>query len=376
MRYSDEQSNIIALCKQNQNVIVDAVAGSGKTTTLLGIAAASDEQMLGVLYNRSLKEETRLKAQAANLYALEIHNYHALARKYYDNECCNDTGLTKILNSNKALIRKLPSWKRIVLDEVQDMSPLYYRLIMKIIVDLNNPDLRLTVMGDHLQAIFAFLKADSRFLTLASQLFKPVTGPWVKASLSTTYRCSSSICTFMNEGLLGYKRMVPADKTPSPPVHYVYGSPFDSHRVLTRYIETFLTPTYGYKADDIFVLAPSVASKGKTTPVSLLENALVSRGIPVYVSNEREVELSTSAESPIHGKLVITTYHQSKGLERAVVIVYSCDDSYYDYRDDDRNLLSSPMYVAMTRAKKYLFVLHDNKDIDFWTEDQLEKILY
>jgi DNA polymerase III epsilon subunit-like protein len=361
MIYSAEQANIIELCKQGQNVIVDAVAGSGKTTTLLGIAAASDEQMLGVLYNRSLKEETRLKVQAANLHALEIHNYHALARRYYDKECCNDTGLTKILNTNKPLIRKLPSWKRIILDEVQDMSPLYYRLIIKIIVDLNNPDLRLTVMGDHLQAIFAFLKADCRFLTLAAQIFKPVTGPWIKASLSTTYRCSSAICSFMNEGLLGYKRMVPVDTSPSPPVHYVYGSPFDAHKVLTRYITAFLTPTYGYKAEDIFVLAPSVASKGKTTPVSLLENALVSRGIPVYVSNEREAELSTSAESPIHGKLVITTYHQSKGLERAVVIVYSCDDSYYDYRDDDRNLLSSPMYVAMTRAKKYLFVLHDNK---------------
>lgn len=379
MKYSDEQAQIIELCRQGQNVIVDAVAGSGKTTTLLGIAAASDEQMLGVLYNRSLKEETRLKAHTANLSnTLEIHNYHALARRYYDNECCNDTGLTKILNANKPLIRSLPPWRRIILDEVQDMSPLYYRLIMKIIKDLNNPALRLTVMGDHLQAIFAFLKADCRFLTLAAQLFKPVQGSWVKASLSTTYRCSSAICSFLNEGLLGYKRMVPADPTPSPPVHYVYGSPFDVHRVLSRYITTFLSPPYNYKPEDIFVLAPSVASKGKATPATILENALVSRGIPVYVSNEKETELSTSAESPIHGKLVITTYHQSKGLERAIVIVFSCDDSYYDYRDDDRNLLSSPMYVAMTRAKKYLFVLHDNKKppLKFFNKPTTDCVVY
>jgi len=362
MKYSDEQSNIISLCKQGHNVIVDAVAGSGKTTTLLGIAAASENDlMLGVLYNRSLKEETRIKASGANLHALEIHNYHALARRYYDNTCCNDAGITKILSSNKPPIKKLPKWRRIILDEVQDMSPLYYRLIMRIVADLNNPDLRLTVMGDHLQAIFAFLRADCRFLTLADHIFKPITGTWTKASLSTTYRCASSICAFMNEGLLGYNRMIPAATAPSPPVHYIYGSPFDAQRILTRYITTFLDPQYGYKPEDIFVLAPSVGSKGKSTPTSLLENALVSRGIPVYVSNDKETELSTSAESPIMGKLVITTYHQSKGLEREIVIVYSCDDSYYDYRDDDRNLLSSPMYVAMTRAKKYLFVIHDNK---------------
>ena len=81
MKFSDEQNSIIEACVQKLNVIADAVAGSGKTTTLLGVAQAMpDTKILGVLFNKSLKEETRQKARALSLNHLEIHNYHALAK--------------------------------------------------------------------------------------------------------------------------------------------------------------------------------------------------------------------------------------------------------------------------------------------------------
>ena len=364
MKYSDEQNCIIEMCASDKNTIVDAVAGSGKTTTLLGIAQASPhKKMLGVLYNRSLKEETRLRAQSQGLPHLEIHNYHALARRYYDNSICNDNGITKMLSENVAPIRSLPRWDRFILDEVQDMTPLYYELICKIIIDLRNPNLKLTVMGDRYQSIYSYMAADSRFLTHANKLYTIIKGPWANASLSTTYRCSSSICSFINESLLGYERMIPASTKRSHPVHYIHGSPFDAHRILVDHITTFLDQ--GFKPEDIFVLAPSVKVKGKATPTRVLENALVAKQIPIYVSNDEEKELSTNSESPTNGKLVITTFHQSKGLERDIVIIYSFDDSYYENKDYDRNFLCSPLYVAITRARKYLYVIHDSKQAPF-----------
>ena len=365
MNYSDEQKCIIELCTADKNVIVDAVAGSGKTTTLLGIAEASrHKNILGVLYNRSLKEETRIKAATQGLSRLEIHNYHALARKYYDNSICNDNGITKMLNTNAAPIKHFPKWERFILDEVQDMTPLYYQLICKIIIDLNNPNLKITVMGDRYQSIYSYMAADSRFLTHANKLYATIAqGTWANATLSTTYRCSSSICAFINESLLGYDRMIPASKAPSHPVHYIYGSPFDAHRLLVPHIMAFLDQ--GFKPEDIFVLAPSVKVKGKATPTRLLENALVAKQVPIYVSNDEEKELNSSTESPTNGKLVITTFHQSKGLERDIVIIYSFDDSYYENKDADRNFLCSPLYVAITRARKYLYVIHDSKQPPF-----------
>ena len=131
MIFSTEQNNVIDLCSKNQNVIVDAVAGSGKTTTLLGIATESNNLMLAVLYNKSLKDETRQKAATMGLGLLEVHTYHALARKYYDNSLCTDNGIIQVIKECKRPIKQLPRWCRIIIDEVKDMSPLYFKLIQK-----------------------------------------------------------------------------------------------------------------------------------------------------------------------------------------------------------------------------------------------------
>jgi len=362
MRFSDEQTKIINHCSENKNIIVDAVAGSGKTTTLLGIAD-SQKRMLAVLYNKSLKKETRQRAGARGLNLLEIHTYHALARKYYNNQVKDDTGITKVLKDNKPPISDLPKWDRIIVDEVQDMNPLYFRLVRKLIADLANPNLRITVMGDRYQSVYAFLGADARFLTHADKIYKQIEGDWINTTLSTTYRCSPNICTFINQGLLGYDRMIPAQPTAkSAPVHYIYGSPFDAHRLLTEYITTFLTQ--GFKPDDIFVLTSSTAVKGRDTPTRVLENSLVAHDIPVYVSHSGDHESGSDDinENAMNGKLVITTFHRSKGLERDIVIVYNFDKSYFFNKPEhEQAYLSSPQYVAITRAKKYLFLVHDQK---------------
>lgn len=356
MFFSEEQQNIIDLCKNGQNVIVDAVAGSGKTTTLLGIGALN-KLTLGVLYNKSLKEETREKASSLDLTLLEVHTYHALARKYYDNSIINDNGIIAILKDNRPPLKRLPAWSRIVIDEVQDMSPLYFKLMRKVISDLKNADLRLTVMGDRFQSIYSYMGADPRFLTLADKLYRNVKGDWTNAKLSTTFRCSAKICQFINESVIGYDRMVPYDTSkPSSEVYYIHGSPFDAHRILVQYITMFLQN--GYKPESIFILTTSVKVKGRDTPTRVLENALVAQQIPVYVPNDETTELSNGT---MNGKLVITTFHQSKGLERDIVILYNFDNSYYYNKDYDSNILAAPLYVGVTRAKKYLFVVHDSK---------------
>ena len=367
MKYSSEQELIINSSVDKTNLIVDAVAGSGKTTTLLGIAQAEpNKKMLGVLFNKSLKEETRNRATQNGLHQLEIHNYHALAKKYYDDTIYNDSGITKLIRENKLPCRPLPKWERLILDEVQDMNPLYFQLISKILEDLRNPDIRITVMGDRYQSIYAFLYADSRFLTNASQIYKTIKGDWKKASLSISYRCSSSICSFLNDCLLGYKRLYPANPEPSPPVNYIYGCPFEARKILLQAILGYLSN--GFSPEDIFVLAPSVKMKLRETPLKMLENVLVEQNIPIYIPREDEVDIDrSSGGDPTKGKLVITTFHQSKGLERKIVIIYNFDASYFKIfnKDAEPNALTAELYVAITRAAKHLYVIHDKKNPPF-----------
>ena len=369
MIFSKEQQDIIDI---SDNVIVDAVAGSGKTTTLLGIAA-SNQQILALLYNKSLKEETRERAATLGLGLLEVHTYHALARKYYDNTICTDSGIISVLKANKPPIKELPLWSRIIIDEVQDMSPLYFKLIKKLIHDLKNPALRLTVMGDRFQSIYSYMGADARFLTHADKLYNEVAGSWTTKRLSTTFRCSPAICSFINEGLIGHNRMIPAEFKNCSPVRYIHGSPFDAHKILVQYIQTFLQQ--GFQPSDIFVLTSSVKVKGRDTPTRYLENALVAREIPVYVPNDETSDINNGS---MNGKLVITTFHQSKGLERDIVIVYNFDNSYYYNKEFNSNFLASPLYVGITRAKKHLFVIHDSKQqaLPFYKQPKSKCVMY
>jgi superfamily II DNA or RNA helicase len=94
--FSIEQYNIIQQLSLNNNVVVDSVAGSGKTTTNLHIAKRFPLFLILLLtYNKKLKLETREKAKKLGINNIEVHSYHSFCVKYYDNECFNDSIINK-----------------------------------------------------------------------------------------------------------------------------------------------------------------------------------------------------------------------------------------------------------------------------------------
>ncbi len=129
---SIEQINIINTIKENKNVICDAVAGSGKTTTILELAKALPEKLiLQITYNSMLRHEVKDKAR--NIKNLKIHSYHSLYVNYYNNNAHTDNILNDIIINNKIPIKELPKFDIIVIDEVQDMTILFFSAIQKFI---------------------------------------------------------------------------------------------------------------------------------------------------------------------------------------------------------------------------------------------------
>ena len=95
---SIEQNNIIQQLLLNNNVVVDSVAGSGKTTCNLHIAKYfHNKHILLLTYNSKLKLETREKATKLGLHNIEVHSYHSFCVKYYDKLCFTDTIINKII---------------------------------------------------------------------------------------------------------------------------------------------------------------------------------------------------------------------------------------------------------------------------------------
>src|SRR5688572_17288911 len=125
---SKEQHYIIEQVKNN-NLIIEAVAGSGKTTTSLMIAKKYPEKKILLLtYSSKLKNDTRIKVKEFSMYNMEVQSFNSFAYKYYTTKASH--------NLNEAFKIKKPIksflFDIIIIDEIQDMDERIYKLSKKI----------------------------------------------------------------------------------------------------------------------------------------------------------------------------------------------------------------------------------------------------
>lgn len=347
---SDEQINIIDKIQTN-NVIVNAVAGSGKTTTNLHIANKYQHQKILLLtYNKDLKIDSRKKANIMKLNNLEVHSYHSFCVKYYYKKAFDDSGIINILEKQLMPLINL-DYDIIIIDEIQDINILYYELICKIFCDIEkNPNL--CILGDINQCINIWNHSDSRYIIFAEKLFNFNDNEWINCNLSTSYRLTDEMSLFINNCLYDNDNII--TKKTFDKVRYIIDDCFAPYSVLNEVIYYL---DKGYVYEDFFILAPSVKSSIKIKPVQILANALTELNIPIYVPNSDDKELD---KTELEGKIVFSTFHQAKGRERKICIVYNFDDSYFKFFSKEKNPTKCPneLYVAVTRGSEYLSLIH------------------
>jgi len=372
---SDEQLLIYNLVKEGKNVIVDAIAGSGKSTTIVHIAQLlPDRQFLHVTYNSMLRKEFKQKIVSLKLENIEVHTYHSLAVKYFIPTAFTDTGIREILNTGILPAIDLPYFNIVVLDECQDMTQLYYHFIRMFISLISTtkkdtarsscdsrPPPQLLFLGDYMQCLYEFKGADWRFLTLAREIWSslPHYPPesFIHCSLKTSYRITNQMSAFVNNAMLGDKRMNACRE--GSRVVYIRNNRYNLERIIIHHIKRILDE--GDLPSDIFILAPSV--KGTISNVRRLENVLVDSGIPCHVpmfENERIID-----EKVINGKIVFSTFHSVKGRQRKYVFVMNFDNSYFTYnaRNLPTTICPNTLYVATTRATHKLYLLEINQRV-------------
>jgi hypothetical protein len=335
----------------NKSVIVDSVFGSGKTTTILQICVAHPSLNILVLtYNARLKIETRDKTSKLGLDNVETHSYHALAVRYYNHQASTDTKIQEIVYSDSP-----PKHRRrvdlVILDEQQDMTPLYFKLVEKYLRDMGTGTPKIVLLGDTYQNIYGYKGADARFLQLADQLFDSPSRSWARKQITTSFRTTQPIANFINTHLIGHNRV--NSIKPGGRVRYLICDAFNK----TPYQEIKAYLRQGYRPSDIYILAPSLRAGRDHSPIRKLENRLVNDGVQCFVPTDDSDELT---DEVTRGKIVFSTYHQIKGSERPVVMVFSFDASYFDYyaRDESRVKCPNPVYVALSRSLERLVVIH------------------
>jgi hypothetical protein len=271
--------------------------------------------------------------------------------------------------------REIVKYDLIIIDEIQDMTPLYFHLVGQIIHDIDNADVQVCVLGDKNQSIFDFNDSDSRFITRANDIFKYNSRSWEKLALPTSFRVTKGMALFINNCMLNTDRILSSKCEAIDKPQYMICDTFDKFKNTNKVyqlIEKLIKN--GAKPDDFFILAASLRST--KTPVSILENLLKNNmpEIPIYVPSR---DVSEIDDDVIKKKMLFSTFHQAKGLERKIVIVYGFEESYFKYykKDCDPTICPNELYVACTRASEKLVLVHHKSDdyLPFLKENNLRK---
>ena len=364
---SGEQELILNHIKDGKNVVVDAVAGSGKSTTVLSVAKElQGKQVLQLTYNSSLRTEIKEKTRTLQIKNLQIHTYHSLGVRYYLPTCFTDAGLRHILYQDLTPSSPLPLYDLIVIDETQDMSLIYYQLVRKFIKDMcqasSSHAIQLLILGDEKQGLYEFKGSDVRFLTKADQVWANNphlrTPDFVKCTMKMSYRITDPMCSFVNQVLLGENRLESCRD--GQQVLYIRNSQTGIENTVIFHINKLLNSGEA-TPNDIFVLGGSV--KGTMSNIRKMENALVNQGIPCHVPMLEQDKID---ERVIQGKVVFSTFHTVKGRQRKYVFIVGFDNRYMEFcaRNLPKDRCPNTLYVACTRATHGLFLLETDQRPD------------
>lgn len=372
---SEDQCTILQELRNGNNVIVDSVAGSGKTTTNLYIAYENPTyNILLLTYSARLRMETKVKQEKLELSNVEVHTYHSFSRKYYDSECSTNIHMIRFLKKKATLSdRDVPIYDIIILDETQDMTSLYFEIICLLLK--KNKCAQLCILGDENQSIFEFNGADKRFITMADKIFTQNGFPWVKCPLNVSFRITQEMSHFINHCMMNRER-IHSNKISNVKPKYIICNTFTDYTTKSNrvYDEIMKYIDMGYVPEDFFILASSI--RGENTPVRILENKIKNSKpeFPIFCPTSDEGKLN---EEQLRSKLVFSTYHQVKGLERKIVFVFGMDDFLYNgvWKDIDFTLCPNELYVACTRATEHLVLLHHYKQdyLPFLQKEELSK---
>jgi hypothetical protein len=362
---SDEQLFVINQLKTQKNVVVDAIAGSGKSTTILSVAKAFiGINILQMTYNSMLRLEIKEKTKVLQIENIEVHTFHSLAKKYYMLSAHTDTAIRYILFNNIKPRIEIPIFQLIVLDETQDMSFLYFQFMLKFSKDMGG-NFQLLILGDYKQGLYEFKGADTRFLTMGDQIWELhpqlISKDFVRCTLKMSYRITKQMASFVNNVMLGEERMFSCKD--GEQVFYYRQSRRNTEIFVIAQIKKLLG--MGAKPSDFFVLCASV--KGQNSYIRKMENALVENDIPCHVPM---LETENVDEKVIEGKVVFSTFHSVKGRQRKYVFVVGFDNSYYfKAKNASKEICPNTLYVGTTRATDSLYLLEKN---DFDTDRPLE----
>lgn len=341
---SNEQAAIVEAIADN-NVTVDAVAGSGKTTTAMFIAQKyPNKRILLLTYNKQLQLDSQRKCSVFS--NITVKTFHGFCGYMYGVVCRNDKMMYQLITNVPV---KPINYDIIIVDEAQDLIEVYYKLIL--VIDACNTcnacNHTLMMVGDKYQNIYYFNGATTRYLVNPEKYFDR---PFKHLTLQTSYRLTNQMSAWLNNDVMHQQRILTCKD--GNPVTVVFSTnQYTSADVAAKYFGKRINELYrsGVDVNDIMIVCFSVRSKAMSNFI---------RCIKRYTTFDIYVPMSDDYinKDCCKDKVLFSSIHQSKGIERDYVFLLQFDTSYSYAYHEYLTELNNLFYVGLTRAKKELTV--------------------
>lgn len=420
---SGEQRQVVdAVVHDRCNVIVNAVAGSGKTRTALvtsmewvsshviekdviaGEVYANSvidlhpiarvvPVVLLVAYNRLLMEDM-VKQRDAHVPPLlrgyiEIRTIHSLGRQYFGGDgITKDGDLYKWMKNQESPKKPFPPYRLVIIDEAQDLNPILFNFLHFVLARLRHP--QLLILGDPFQLLYRFNGADERFILEADERFAEVAAPapFKRFKLSICFRITHEMANWVNIHLNpnnlsravappswcfdDYRQQI-ADwwgdgiranprRPPAPgSVTYCSRSVIHPRFRSRRVINEIIGVLQQYDSNNFALLSFSVSNE--KSPAREVTNSLG------FVAGTRQSWFIDTGKNLDEGndsslrrnKRIASTIHKFKGRECDAIVLVGFDGFYETMGNSDPRDLFNVFYVAATRARMRLHIIQWNE---------------
>ena len=319
-------------------------------------------------HNSTCPEERLFIHLAYELYHLYLQRLTATGKEDFDGLLMRSAQLVEQGTSGfsrQAGSGELFKMKHIFIDEFQDFSPLFHRLIRAI--QKHNPAVDLFCVGDDWQAINGFAGSDLRFFND----FEKYIGKAQRLEMSTNYRSSKKIVLTTNTLMAGFGKFADVAKKISGQVLLADMSTFGpSVLERDRHKRDILTPILLRLIDSVLLADSSVVLLSRTNIVrcsAMSEN----QKLDGYLRH-----LRSFIPAEMWNRVSISTAHGYKGMEKSTVIVLDAikrsyplihptwflsrilGDTLEKIIQEERRLF----YVALSRAVDTLIILTDGNE--------------
>jgi superfamily I DNA/RNA helicase len=367
MKLTKEQRIIIDSILAGNDIVVNAVAGAGKTTTICSAVQElpANKRVLVLCYNTNLRTGTMNKI---NDPGVSVHTFHSFCHGPMKEHMANtDIGLIKLTEkSEEDRWFDCPVYDIVIVDEAQDLNDVYFKILCKILSardELSTGRPQLVLIGDPMQSIYQFNGANSDYIVNPENYF--IRRKFVRLGMTKSFRLTPALASFVNSctSSRGIAKIRAGSKAYDTDPIILMMNPWSAANNVYDIIIKYLKSSKKHKVDDILILAHSVRSgKSKyTRPVIALANLLIDAKLPVHIAGN--ITSPTDTKSPAaDDSISIMSFHQSKGLERKFVIVFDIDGYYFAATGEPTDIIPRTWYVAFTRSKGRLLIVHGSNN--------------